>query len=386
MRIAHLVSTFPPYRGGIGNVAYHYARELSLLGEENEVFTPDYDGKGGAEDTNSGFRVNRMTPWIKYGNAALVPQVFWKLSGFDLVHIHYPFFGGAEWMLLIKWAFIRSPKIVLSYHMDVIGDGALKLFFKGYGNTVLPLLVKNADALILSSRDYGETSLISRYLIQKPVYDIPYGVSEQYHPKQKNETLVSRLNISAGDTVVLFVGGMDRAHYFKGVSNLILAVSRLNNRRIKLILIGNGDMIPVYMKKAKEEGMKDQAIFISGVTDQDLPDFYNLADLTVLPSVNRSEAFGIVILEAMACGRPVIASSLPGVRSLIDDHHDGLLTIPGDVEDLTEKLKFLVDHSELRDQYGLNGFKKIEEQFRWKFVIEKVRSVYRELLKPAGTV
>ncbi|MFI5303245.1 MAG: glycosyltransferase family 4 protein [Nitrospiria bacterium] len=387
MRIAHLVSTFPPYRGGIGNVAFHYAQELTLLGEENEIFTPDYEGRRRNADKESQFKIHRLTPWIKYGNAAMVPQLVWKLSSFDVIHIHYPFFGGAEWILLMKWAFIRTPKIVLSYHMDVIGDGALKSFFSMYGKWVLPLLVKNSDAIIVSTRDYGETSLISRFLSQKPVFDIPYGVSEQFHPKQKNEKLISRLNISPENSVLLFVGGLDKAHFFKGVTNLIFAVEKLNNKTIKLILVGNGDLIPFYRNEVRKRGLEDQAVFVTGVTDHELPDYYNLADLVILPSINRSEAFGIVLLEAMACGRPVIASSLPGVRAIVDDLHTGLLVLPDNIESLTEKIKYLLDHFELRDQYGLNGFKKVEDHFRWGLVIQQVRKVYRELLykpEPAG--
>lgn len=380
MRIAHLVSTFPPYRGGIGNIAFHFARELTLLGDQNEVFTPDYDG-GEMGGVMEGFKVHRLTPWIKYGNAAMVPQLFWRLSDFDLIHIHYPFFGGAEWPFLIKSVFIRSPKVVLSYHMDVIGDGVLKLFFKLYGKTVLPLLIRYSDALIVSTRDYAETSLISQFLNQKPVYEIPYGVTSQFHPKEKNKKLIARLNLSAENRVLLFVGGLDRAHYFKGVSNLISAFRRLNDRDVKLLLIGNGDRIPLYRDQVKKEGLQDQVHFVSGVTDEELPDYYNLADLVVLPSINRSEAFGIVLLEAMACARPVVGSSLPGVRSIINDRQNGLLVAPGDVGDLTEKLRFMLDQPALREEYGLNGFKKVEEQYRWNQVVQRVRKVYLELLK-----
>jgi glycosyltransferase involved in cell wall biosynthesis len=380
MRIAHLVSTFPPYRGGIGNIAFHFARELTLLGDQNEVFTPDYDGKekGGVMD---GFKVHRLLPWIKYGNAAMVPQLLWKLSDFDLVHIHYPFFGGVEWPFLMKSVFVRTPKIVLSYHMDVIGNGILKPFFRLYGKTVLPLLIRYSDALIVSTRDYAETSLISPFLNRKPVYEIPYGVTSRFHPMEKNQKLIARLNLITQNRIILFVGGLDRAHYFKGVPNLISAIRRLNDIDVRLLLIGNGDRIPLYRDQVQKEGLQDQVQFVSGVPDEELPDYYNLADLVVLPSINRSEAFGIVLLEAMACGRPVVASSLPGVRAIINERQNGLLVVPGNLGDLTEKLRFMLDRPGLREEYGLNGFKKVEEGYRWNQVVQKVRKVYLDLLE-----
>jgi rhamnosyl/mannosyltransferase len=155
-------------------------------------------------------------------------------------------------------------------------------------------------------------------------------------------------------------------------------------KEVKVILVGNGDLIPQFRKEVKKEGLENQVVFSEGVGDDELPDYYNLADLAVLPSIDRSEAFGIVLLEAMACARPVIASTLPGVSALIHDHHDGLLTVPGNAGDLAEKIRFLLSRPELREEYGLNGFKKVEDNFRWGPLIQKVKGVYQDLLKQRG--
>ncbi len=391
MRIAHIVSTFPPYRGGIGNAVFHYARELSLLGHDIGVYTPDYgpvfgstepqNGKGSETiEPETGFKVHRLLPWLKYGNAALTPQLFWKLSSYDIIHLHYPFFGGAEWILLLKWLFVKPPRVVLSYHMDVIGEGPLKLFFKGYGKSILPSLIGQSDLVLVSSRDYAETSLISRFLDKKPCYEISYGVSSQFYPKDKNKKLMDRLKLLPEDKVLLFVGGLDRAHYFKGVSVLIEAVGKLNRKEVKLLIVGNGDRIPAYREEVKKENLEDRVLFITGVADQDLPDYYNLADLAALPSINRSEAFGIVLLEAMACGKPVVGSSLPGVRTVVEDRVNGLLVRPGDSGDLKEKVGFLLDHRDVASAYGLAGFKKAEEHFRWNQIVRQMEKAYQNLI------
>ncbi|MBI1824562.1 MAG: glycosyltransferase family 4 protein, partial [Nitrospirae bacterium] len=247
--------------------------------------------------------------------------------------------------------------------------------------TILPLLASTADGVIFATREYGESSLIAPFVREKPVYHIPYGVASRFHPRKKSDSLVSRFKFSSDDKVLLFVGGLDRAHHFKGVSLLISAVGKLKMKEIKLVIVGNGNLIPHYRNAAKNEGLSNQVIFAQGVSDDELPDYYNLADIAVLPSVNRSEAFGIVLLEAMACARPVVASSLPGVRVLVDNHKNGLLAEPGHVGELAEKIKFLLSHPELREEYGLNGFKKVEEHFRWGPLVQKVRVVYQELLK-----
>ena len=99
MKIAQIICTFPPYRGGIGNVAYYYSLELAYLGHEVTVFTPCYQKEN---KELKDVKVKRLKPVLKYGNAAFLPQLFWQLKNFDVIHFHYPFFG-SDWIIyLIK--------------------------------------------------------------------------------------------------------------------------------------------------------------------------------------------------------------------------------------------------------------------------------------------
>ena len=104
MRIAHIACTYPPYRGGIGNSAYHFARLTAEQGHKATVFTPVYKQKLASEEGNKSYTDNqtviRLAPLLSYGNGAFLPQLFWRLSSFDLVHLHYPFFGSVP---LIKF-------------------------------------------------------------------------------------------------------------------------------------------------------------------------------------------------------------------------------------------------------------------------------------------
>jgi len=95
MKIAHIVSTFPPYRAGIGNTAYQLSWELSNMGHDVTVLTRHYKGRTDLDDSLP-FKVRRLRPWLKYRNASFVPQLFWSLGKYDVIHLHYPFFGGAE--------------------------------------------------------------------------------------------------------------------------------------------------------------------------------------------------------------------------------------------------------------------------------------------------
>src|SRR3989338_8134629 len=130
MRIAVITPTFPPYAGGIGNVAAFNARQAKSLGHEVEVFTPKYRE---VTEEITDLKITRVPPLFQYGNAAVVPTLPRMLKGFNIIHIHYPFFGGAEIVWLYRRKLKKSgTKIVLHYHMDVVGEGAFKNFFTWY--------------------------------------------------------------------------------------------------------------------------------------------------------------------------------------------------------------------------------------------------------------
>lgn len=125
MKIAHIISTFPPYKGGMGNVVYYSAREMARLGHQNDIFTPAYDKKlSGHEKLEDNLEVHRLSSFFSLGNAAVLPSLIWKLRDFDIIHLHYPFYGSGE-MVLIGLLFSKA-KFMIHYHMDTVG----KVFFK----------------------------------------------------------------------------------------------------------------------------------------------------------------------------------------------------------------------------------------------------------------
>ena len=161
MKVAHITSTFPPYRGGIGNIAYYNAKGLAELGHDVAVFTPLY-ALHDFDDSKENFKVFRLKPMLKYGNGALIGGFAKKLAGFDVIHIHYPCFGMAEdvWWLKTK---NKKLKVVLNYQMDVIGRGAFKLLFKVHTKMILPKILNAADVITGSSLDYIKNSNIANY-------------------------------------------------------------------------------------------------------------------------------------------------------------------------------------------------------------------------------
>jgi len=179
---------------------------------------------------------------------------------------------------------------------------------------------------------------------------------------------------------MLFVGGLDRAHYFKGLTVLIEALSELRNDDWTLLVIGDGDLMKTFVAQTKAIGISERVKFLGAVSESEKPRFFRAADFHVFPSTDRSEAFGLVVLEAAASGIPTIASNLPGVRSIIQDDQIGILVTPNQSGELKIAIqKLLTDQAERR-RLGAAARIRAEKEFAWSPLIDKMEKVYGGLV------
>ena len=366
MKIAQIVCVFPPYKGGIGNVAYNFSKMLAETGNEVTVFTPDY---GQSLEEKYNFKIILLKPWLKMGLGSFLPQLFFKLPGFDIVHLHYPFFGTAEVVWLAKIIFPKKFKFIIHFHMDVTGLSPFAKILSLPTKIIRNSLFKKADAVTCASLDYVKNSDIAKIYkkYSAKFKEIPFGVdTDKFFPAIKKESEIKK---------ILFVGGLDKAHYFKGVDILLKAASKFQLPASSFQIIGDGDLKPQYMKQAKELGIADKVNFLGKVSDEKLPEIYRQADLLILPSINKNEAFGLVLLEAMACGVPVIASDLPGVRTVFENGRQGLLCNPGDISDLKNKIEEILSDENKRKQMSQEARKLAKEKYNWKKIGKKLNKL-----------
>lgn len=339
MRLAVVVSTYPPYPGGMGNAAASHVEALKAAGHDVTVFSPG----------------NGLRPLFRVGNSACAPQLWWKLRGFDAVELHYPFFGGAEWVWLWKRTFGRRKRLAVMYHMDAVGSGLFGAIFRLYRALFLKPILRAADVVLTASRDYLASSQAAFIKDDARVRETPFGVdTERFRPAGVR-----------GKEIVLFVGGLDRAHYFKGVPVLLDAFARVAERepRAKLHLAGEGDMRAEYEARAKALGLEGRTRFFGRVPDESLPELYRSAAVHVLPSTDRSEAFGLVTLEAAASGVPSVVSDLPGVRSVVAHGVTGLRVPPSDPAALAAALLSLLQDSPKADAMGHDAHDRAVELY-----------------------
>ena len=377
LKIAQVVCSFPPYRGGMGNVAFNLADCLSQLKQEVIVFSPKLSSLD--HDIKSYFRIYKLAPQFKYGNSAVVLQLCYLLLKYDIVHLHYPFLGASLATLFSKILKGKRQKLVVHYHMDLVGRDWKSLVYRLYNSIFLPLLARFADRILVTSQDYLKTSLIYKYYLkyQNKFFILPNGVDLDYfRPKPRDTGLVNKYGL-AGKKGILFVGALDSAHYFKGVNYLLKAFETIVSDNLRLIIVGAGNLLKTYKDMAVSFGLEKSVIFTGYIPDADLASYYNLADVFVLPSIDKSEAFGMVLLEAMACAKPVIASDLSGVREVVRKRVNGLLVKPKNSQQLSEQLDYLLKHPKIGLQFGLNGRRIVEESYAWKNITEQLLKIYR---------
>jgi glycosyltransferase involved in cell wall biosynthesis len=349
VKIAVVVSTFPPYRGGMGNMARTYAVELARRGHEVEVFCPAYGPID--EPPAEPYRIHRLKPRFAFRNSAFIPQLYDRLKHFDVVNLHYPFYGGAEAVLRLKKSRKAALPLVVNFQMDTFGKGPVGWGMKAYARWFLPSVLNAADRVIVTSFDYAAHSGAAAVFGKHPekFRAVPPGVDvERFSPRKKDPDCLVKFGIRPESRIVLFVGGLDSAHAFKGVDFLLETWAQGNDRGAKLIIVGRGNLRDRYIRRAADLGIAGSVVFAAEVGEDDLPAVYNLADLFILPSVDRSEAFGIVLIEALASGVPILASGLPGVRSVVEEGRNGFTFRVKDRSDLAAKLNLVLDDEKLR--------------------------------------
>lgn len=331
MRIALVVSTFPPYRGGMGTVAEAEALLLARRGHEVTVFVPEYEP---VPPSNVPYAVVRIPAKIRFGNAAFLPSLVQRLAPFDAVHLHYPFFGGAEWVAMRKFLHPEF-RYIMTYHMDVVGSSWRSLVFSLYTRFFMPFILRGASRILVSSFDYAHSSFLAPYLeeFRAKLVEVPFAV-QTFPPIPP----VSRAPF------FLFVGGLDSAHYFKGIPVLLEAfrIARGKIPGYRLKIVGDGDLRASFEARAAELGIQDSVDFVGRASGAALAEFYASARALVLPSIDRSEAFGMVLLEALSFGTPVLVSDLAGVRSVATPDV-GLRVPPNDPTALALGLRRMVE-------------------------------------------
>lgn len=388
-KVAIVVCAWPPQGGGIGNNAYYHLKELKKIGYTVKAFTPCYQSFKNPKDLGVEF----LPVTLPIGKAGFLFSLFKRLKDFDIVHFYYPFFGTDLIIWLFK-VFNKNKKLISHYEMDPVGQGWQKIIFLFYLKLFLPLIIRISDKIAVLSWDHAQNSYLKNYLkkYQEKFIELSNGVDTGiFHPKislldgsgeeEVGDKLRKSLGINLNDQLIIFVGGLDDQHFFKGLDILLKALIAVVEAAptAKLMIIGEGNKRPEYEALAKGLGLASNIIFTGWIDNNQLPAYYNLGDILVLPSTAKTESFGLVIAEAQACGLPAVVSNWPGSRLTIDNTRTGLLVEPNNPIALAEKLIFLLKNPDLMKKMGEAAVKRVKEKYAWSNVIKKIDQLYRSL-------
>jgi glycosyltransferase involved in cell wall biosynthesis len=385
LRVAHLTATFPPYPGGAGNTAFQFARRQADRGHDVEVFTAPAEG---TPPDPGRAAVHRIDPVLTIGNAPLIPALA-RVEGFDVVHLHYPFIFGSELTLLGRLRRRqREQALLVHYKNRLVGRRLRGLIFAAYERTVAPALVRAADRVCVLSPDHANSVPYLRRAGERTpekFVEMPNGVDTGLFAPGSDGALRDRLGIPADATVAAFVATLDRAHHFKRLDVAIDALARLGEEGVHLVVAGGGELLEGFRTRAREVGVGERVRFLGGVPHAELPAVLRAADLFVL-TTEPPESFGIVLIEAMATGLPVVATDYPGVRAVVDEGETGLVVPKGNPDAVVDAIwRLLLEGEEGRRRMGMAGREKAVREWGWESLIDRMDVAYAEAIDARRT-
>ena len=283
----------------------------------------------------------------------------------DVLHFHFPN-PTAELSYLISRL---NGKVVVTYHSDIIRQARLRLLYTPF----LTKFLESTQTIVATSPNYVRSSpVLTRF--RKKCRIVPLGIDlSKFTIWPEDAPMVASIRRAYGSRIVLFIG---RFRYYKGIHVLVEAMNWVKG---KLLLIGAGPLETELRAQASASKAGQKIVFLGEVSDTEKVAYLRTCDLLVLPSILRSEAFGIVLLEAMACAKPVISTELGTGTSFVNQHlKTGIVVPPGDVQAMAHAINHLLAKPELREKYGTAGRERVEQCFAKDKMLDSIIKIYQE--------
>lgn len=364
MRVLHIGKFYPPDRGGMESHLETLCH--GLRHSVNLEVVVSSKSRAGSRAVLGGIPVRRLATPITLASAPINPSMVSAIreSDCDLVHLHHPNPMG---MLALLASGNRKP-LVVTYHSDIVRQRVL-------GTLIQPLLTasfERAAAIIATSPNYIEGStILQRYRSRTHV--IPLGI--HLEPFDRDFS-AQAAQIRAGYPDRPLIVAIGRCVYYKGFQYLVRAMENVD---AQLLIIGDGPMRQELSALAASVGAASRVAILGEV--EEVQPYLEACDIFAFPSIARSEAFGIVQLEAMACRKPVVNTSLnSGVPYVSLDGETGITVPPEDSQAFGDALRKLVQNPDLRIHLGANGRRRLEAEFTADRMVERTAELYRRVL------
>lgn len=375
MKILFFSSYFYPYTSGITTYPY---KILNFLGKKNQVtvLTFPHNKKLKQEEKINRLKIIRIPYSIKISKGFISPQSFFyflkEVKKTDFIILNIPNFEGLL-LAIIGKAF--NKKIISLFHCQVfLSKDVFNRIIESFLNLSVFIQLRLSQKIIAYTKDYLESIPIGKRFLKKTVFILP--------PIEKpvaDKNLLKKFLVQKGQDV--WIGFSGRVAQEKGLEYLVTAFTELKIRNKKLIFAGpygkqvTGESDYYFSVKKLLDKKKIKYIFLGNLKNNQLDAFYKAIDVLILPSVNQTEAFGMVQPEAMLCGTPVIASNLPGVRVPIRLTKMGIIVPPKNWQRLKKAIMEILKN---KSKYSSERLIKNANSF---FDIKKTYKFYTNLIK-----
>jgi rhamnosyl/mannosyltransferase len=376
IRVLHINKRYPPHVGGIERHLQDLARaQAGTPGVEVEAVVVSEDLPTLERDDGVGVRRGRQLGVVAANPLSRDILASLLESRHDVWHFHYPFPTGELAYLRAARSRADRPVAVCTYHSDFVAQSSAKRLLSAPYSWLTRRFLREVDAVIASSPGLAANS---RFLVPvaEKVRVIPFGIDpDPWEKTPETAMAVDGIRRAVNGPITLFVG---RLVTYKGVDVLLEAFRSVPGT---LLLVGDGPLRPSLEAVAARPDLSGRVRFVGGLSQPDLVAHFHAADVLALPSVTSNEAFGLVQLEAHACGLPVVSTDLPtGVPFANKDGETGLVVPPGDPLRLAAALRRILDDPILRGRMGARARERQRAEFSLPVMTQRVLRLYNELL------
>ncbi|MCY6371893.1 glycosyltransferase family 4 protein [Clostridium ganghwense] len=390
MRILMLSWEYPPKNvGGLSNHVYYLSHSLANKGHEVHVITCE-EGTAPIKENDNGVLIHRVSPynletqdftkWIMQLNFAMIEEGIRLINDkgeMDIIHAH-------DWLTTyaaktLKWAF--NIPVVSTIHATEYGrNNGIKTDMQRYISSVEWMLTYESWKVVACSNYMREQIKNVFSTPWEKIWVIPNGV-EANEFQLDFDTLQFRRKFAKDDEKIVFYVG--RHVFEKGIHILINAASQIikKHNKTKFIIAGTGPMTDELKKKVRDIGLSDKVLFTGYMEDNSKNKLYKVADMAIFPSLY--EPFGIVALEGMAAGCPIVVSDVGGFSEIVEHKVNGMKFIPGSVESLKKNVLELLSNEELSKKLKENAYRYIREKYSWDKIACLTVQMYEQVKNEA---
>ncbi len=360
---------FFPFRGGVEKVMQNLCIGFSTQGIHCDILTASSNGETSPLHFNAHCTIYRTKSLRKVMATMISPEMISKLkkiqNNYDIIHIHHPDPMAALALRLSGY----KGKVVLHWHSDIVRQ---KMALKFY----LPLqkwLLKRADVILCTSPTYAETEHLAN--VQDKIEILPIGIEDMTPSQRQMRSIQSDY---PGKKIIFAIG---RLVGYKGFEYLIEAAQYLSDDYV-ILIGGQGPLKEQLTQLIKKLGVEDKVKLLGIVPNNALSSYYGAAKLFCLSSVERTEAFAIVQVEAMACGTPVVATTIDGsgVAWVNKTGVSGLNVPTRNAHALAEAIQTICDDDKVHAEYSERARQRFEEAFQLDTMIQNCKEIYHKLL------